>query len=158
MTITDATPATGLEAARRAAYTAGLRALADVLDKHPEVPLPYAGDLGAIDFYFTSCDDPRAAMAAAARAIPCKWDKRTTANGSFFYLSGHLAGLRIDLTANRDDVCERVVVGVEDKEVEEEVTPAVVRKVTKPVEVVEWRCGSVLAPRPATQAGGTEAA
>jgi hypothetical protein len=135
---------------RRAAYIQGLRALADILENHPEVPLPYHGDGTAITISaFLSAADPRAELAAAARAFPCAWRKKVRGDdqyGNYFDLRGELAGLRLCLTAYRDAVCERVITGTEDREVEEVVTPAVTRTVTKPVEIVQWVCHPVLAP------------
>jgi hypothetical protein len=164
MTIIDTLPATDREAAHRAAYTAGLRALADVLDGHPEVPLPYHGNGCEISVNFLSGTDPRARMAAAARAFPCTWHKDAweTPDGSsaYFDLRGELGGLRLKLSAYRSEVCERVVTGT--REVTETVpdpealaaVPEV--EVTRVIEDVEWRCHSILAP--ATEAEGTEAA
>jgi len=158
MTITATAPADAGQAEEtcRGAYTAGLRALADVLDGHPEVPLPYHGTGTAItisDFLFAK--DPRAALAAAARALPCNWSKDVRESeqyGSYLDLIGELHGLSIKLTAYRDAVCERVVTGT--REVTETVkdpdalaaVPEV--EVTKIIEDVTWRCGSILALAP----------
>ncbi len=145
---------------KRQRYIDGLRVLASVLEEHPEVDLPYNGDTSPIAFYFLSGADPRAEMAAAARALPCAWRKRVRDDGDgtgVFKLTGELAGLRVEMTAYRDAVCKRVVVGTEDREVEEVVTPAVTRTVTKPVEIVEWECGSLLAPLPAAEPMAIEA-
>lgn len=130
----------------RAAYTAGLRQLADALDAHPEIPLPYDGHDGPITIQFLFGADPRAEMAAAVRALPCAW-RKDARDDQYFDLNGNLAGLKLHLVAFRDEVCTRRVTGTEEREVEEIVTPAVIRKVTKPVEVVEWTCEPILAPR-----------
>jgi hypothetical protein len=134
----------------RAAYIDGLRRLAGALEQHDELPLPYEGSGSVMTFHFLGGDDPRAAMAAAARALPVAWRKDAMEGDgvSYFELKGRLAGLSLKLTAYRDAVCTRVVTGTEDREVTEVVTPALTRKVTKPVEVVEWRCESLLAPVP----------
>ena len=117
---------------RRAAYTAGLRQLADILDAHPEVPLPYEGtgkSLGKrISFYYLGDKDPRAALAAARRAFGVPMEKNDSIDSSFS-LTGSLAGLHFALTAEREAVCERVVVGTREVEVED----------------VEWRCTPLLA-------------
>jgi hypothetical protein len=128
----------------RSGYTAGLRQLADVLDAHPEIPLPDRGtdEIGALYIGFWG-EDAKERLAAAARAFPCNWAKSAT--DRFFNLNGQLAGLHVELTATRSQVCTAVVTGVEDREVEEVVTPAVTRKVTKRVEVVEWECLPLLA-------------
>lgn len=137
---------------RRAAYTAGLRQLADILDAHPEVPLPYEGtgkSLGKrISFYYLGDKDPRAALAAARRAFGVPMEKNDSIDSSFS-LTGSLAGLHFALTAEREAVCERVVVGTREVEVEEAdpaavaALPKVKRTVT--VEDVEWRCTPLLA-------------
>ena len=144
----------------RAAYIQGLRQLADILEAHPEVPLPYEGGrrTTAITIHFLHDDDPRAELATAARAIPCTWQKETSEPdpdgkwAAYFDLNGQLGGLHLKLTAYRDAVCTRVVTGLEDREVQEIVTPAVTRTIVKPVEVVEWDCGSLLAPAEALEA------
>ena len=135
----------------RSAYTAGLRQLADILDAHPEVPLPYQGqgpDYARISFHFLSAENPRAEMAATRRALGVPTDKDGD-RGEYFDLHGNLAGLYFTLTAFRKDVCERVVVATRDVEIEEAdplavaALPKVKRTVT--VEDVEWRCTPILA-------------
>ena len=156
MTITTVAPAIDAESAekdRRAAYTAGLRILADVLDQHDEVPLPYDGSDDEVTIHFLFGDDPRAQMAAAARAIPCNWRKNDPGDGSYdamyLDLQGQLAGLKLKLVAYRTAVCERVVTGTREVTVtvpDPEALAAVPEvTVTKFVDDVEWRCGSVLA-------------
>jgi len=91
-------------------------------------------------------DDARGRLAATARALPCpSWDK--TVSESFMRMAGKLAGLKVELVAERDAVCTRVVTGTEEREVEKVITPAVVEKVTETVDVVTWDCQPVLAPR-----------
>jgi hypothetical protein len=131
----------------RAAYIEGLRVLATVLEQHPDVPLPLYGTGGfsplLLGFYG---DSAREDLAAAARVFPVAWSKN--ADGAWFTLDGQLGGgLGVQLYADRDAVCTRRVTGTEEREVEEVVTPAVTRKVVKPVEIVEWDCGSLLRPR-----------
>lgn len=142
----------------RAAHIAGLRQLADALEAHPEIPLPRTGASGGppVKLHFLGGPDPRGALAAAARLIPCTWRKEFSEADpdgrwpAYLDLRGQLGGLHLELTAKRDDVCTRVVKGTEEREVEEIVTPAVKRRVTRPVEVVEWTCAPVLAD-PATE-------
>ena len=134
-----------MTAAGRAAYIDGLRQLADVLERHPGIPLPLAHDR-PLTFLFAR-EDARESLAAAARAMPSpSWEKSSSESeqNSWFDLHGRIAGLRVELTAQRELVCTRVVTGTEDREVEEVVRPAETRKVVKPVEVVEWDCGSLL--------------
>lgn len=145
----------------RASYIEGLRALADVLEKHDEVPLPFDGHGNEITLHFLGGDNPRAAMAAAARAFPIQWTKKPVEHSdgtAYFYLKGTLHGVKLELVAFRDAVCERVVTGTEDREVEEVIEPAKTRTVVKPVEVVEWVCHSILAPAAPERAEGDAAA
>jgi hypothetical protein len=139
------------EQERRQAYTAGLRQLADILDKHPEVPLPYEGkspEYAPINFYFLSAEDPRAEMAATRRALGVPMQKRASDDSKYFDLHGNLAGLHFKLTAFREDVCERVVVATREVEVAEPdpeavaALPTVTRTVV--VEDVAWRCTPLL--------------
>jgi hypothetical protein len=148
---------------QRAGYITGLRALADILENHPEVPLPYDGNLGDLainDFLNTA--SPREDLAAAARAFPIRWQKhvRGTVEGSpdYFDLKGELHGLKIRLTAYRDAVCTKIVTGTEEREVEKVITPAVTETVTETVETYEWVCESVMAPQDAPDRGTREPA
>lgn len=131
----------------RAAYTAGLRALADLLDAHPDLPLPYEGRLSPVQLGFHGLEDPAAALAAAARLIPGA--KRKGYDDNYFRLVGRLHGLQVELWAMREQVCERVIVGTEVREIEEPDPEAVAAlpkvKRTEVVEQVEWRCHPLLA-------------
>ena len=158
MSITDITQEQqGRELARRDAYIKGLRALADALEQNPgDLPLPYEGNVSDITFHFLSAADPRAEMAAAARALPCNWRKNVsdyTARGgeAYFDLKGELHGVKVELTAYRADVCERVVTGtreVTEKVKDPEALAAVPEvEVTRTVEDVEWVCHPVMAPQ-----------
>lgn len=136
----------------RERYIDGLRVLATALELNPELDLPVGGSVLPLSFNFWG-DDARERLAAARRSIPCEWRKQVTEEGdkypAYFHLNGQLGGLKLQLSAYRNKVCERRVVGTEDREVDEVVTPAVTKKVMKPVDVVEWDCGPLLAPRPA---------
>lgn len=152
MTLTQPAAAADSEDGRRAAYVAGLRAVADTLEDRPEVPLPFEGRAEPLTFHFLYDGDPRAALAAAARALGGTWAKVTRdygAGGAYFDLLGEACGVRLRLTAYRDAVCERVVTGTEDvtdwvKDPEKLAAVPLV-EVTRPVETVEWRCRPVLA-------------
>ena len=141
-------------AAKRAAYTAGLRELADILDTNPELPLPFEGTgpgAYALSFNFLSTADPRTGMAGARRALGVTVAKNTPESDATYYrLDGKLHGLHFQLTAFRKDVCERVVIGTRKIEVEEPdpeavaALPKVMR--TLVVEDVKWKCHPILAP------------
>lgn len=136
----------------RERYIDGLRVLAAVLEQNPDVPLPYEGTGSFIGINFLSGDDPRGQMAEAARAFPCKWDKVFWGGEtSYFDLRAQLAGLKVSLTAYREVVCTRKVTGT--REVTETVKdPAKLAEVpeievTRTEDIIEWDCGSLLAPR-----------
>jgi hypothetical protein len=142
----------------RTAYTDGLRAVADWLDQHPEVPLPYLG--AAIDGDIRSVlpiflvDDATARddLAAITRAMGTA-SKAVNRDGDRFQVYRRFEGLIVMAQAPREQVCTRVVTGTEDQVVEEVVTPAVIRKIVKTVDVVEWQCEPLLAaPAPAPAA------
>lgn len=129
----------------RADYTAGLRRLADILDAHPDVPLPYQGSATPMTFHFLSAADPKGDLARMARVFPGPFakDHRDT----YFDLEGRLGGLRVKFTAYRAAVCERVVTAV-DTVTETVPDPLVVVplvEVTREVERVEWVCSPLLA-------------
>lgn len=132
---------------------AGFRALADMLDANPDL-----ADVGyCFSYIFEAVNipvDSREQIATLARAgmrAGAKVDKHQDDNYAGVNISFGSVGLHV--YADRDEVCERIVVGT--KEVTEEVPDpealAAVPKVTvtKVVEEVEWRCGSLLSPTPA---------
>jgi hypothetical protein len=134
----------------RAGYIAGLRKLADLLEQHDDLPLPYEGSSSSggrrITFYYFG--ETAEAFKAAARMLPGPLTKEIT-DGALptFTLTGAVAGVHFQATAHRDLVCERVVVGTD--EVTEMVPDPAVEvplvPVTRVVEQVEWRCAPVLA-------------
>lgn len=138
--------------ADRARYIDGLRVLASVLEAHPDIPLPHAGNGTAIRIdFWGDPDGQRAAMAAAARAMPCAWRKKVWGQQQeWLNLEGEIAGLKIALSAQRDAVCKRVVTGT--REVTETVKdPAKLAEVpeveiTRTEDIVTWDCGSLLSP------------
>lgn len=130
----------------RAEYIAGLRALGDWLTDHAEVPLPYGAGTEdwtravMMTFYLHTKEQ----MVAFAKAFPGKLDKQVddTSNSFGFELHGSLHGLHLYAAVDRDEVCERIVVG------EREVTKTVAVKteeVTVTEDIVEWRCSPLLA-------------
>jgi hypothetical protein len=118
MTITDilpdaaTAPAGGDEATARAAHIAGLRALADAMETHPDVPLPFHGRLDPVTLHFLRDSDPVPAMTDAATAFGGPWRQRTrdytdTGGCAYFDLLGEFHGLQVKLTAYRDAACEQ---------------------------------------------------
>lgn len=137
---------------KRAAVVAGFRQLAGWLEAHPEIPLPYDGPASPLAWFFYGTDAAaREGIAAVARAFPGPLAKEVVdyADGeSRFRLTGSLAGVKVLFSAERDAVC--TITGYEDREVEETVTPAVKRTITKPMPV--WECAPILAAQPAASA------
>jgi hypothetical protein len=149
---TDGTPAPKADV--RGEYVAGLRALADVLQAHDNLPLPTDGQSGSpLDWwvYEFAVEDPKATMAAIVRALPGAKAKTVGEYGASAWLtvSAQLRGLHIDINSRREAVCTRVVKDV--REVTREVpdpdalaaVPTVT--VTETVEDVEWVCEPLLA-------------
>ena len=132
---------------QRAEYVAGLRALADLIEKNPTLPLPSKRRAEwAFGFAYGSDEARRAAIAEAARIIPGRLDKNDPTasdyNAKYYVLTGKLHGLEIELWAERDQVCRRVVTGT--REVTKEI-PTAVEEVTITEEIVEWVCEPLLA-------------
>src|SRR4051794_14405056 len=98
----------------RAAYISGARKFLDLLEAHEEIPLPYYGTChAAVAINFLSATGRnREALAAAARAFPGPLEKATTGD-TYFDLRGKIDGFYFELSAFRDEVCERVVTGVQ---------------------------------------------
>jgi antitoxin component HigA of HigAB toxin-antitoxin module len=136
----------------RETYTQGLREIADFLDAHPEVPLPYLSSFqtgnweNTLDIYLVSEKGQKEKLAAIARAMGHA-DK--VMDGDKMRVFRRFAGITLIAQASRDQVCERVVIGTREIEVEEKDPEALaavpVVKVTKTVEDVEWRCAPILA-------------
>jgi hypothetical protein len=134
----------------RAAYTAGLRQLADLLDAHPEVPLPYDGTLAPITIqhlFPVNGGTVRDEFLATVRAFPGKREKDP--NDTYFDVDVQLAGLHISVTTYREQVCKRVVTGTREvtREVPDPDALAAVptKTVTETVEDVRWECRPLLA-------------
>jgi hypothetical protein len=136
-------------AVKRTEYARGLRALADLLDAHPELPLPYTGTgLSALNWIDVGADMQRSA-AIFARVMPGTVTKSVSGNAGQFYLDFTLHGLSLRWIAPREEMCERVVVGTREVEIEEPDPEALAQvpkvKRTETVEDVEWQCRPVLA-------------
>ncbi|WP_433520063.1 hypothetical protein ACQP2T_63725 (plasmid) [Nonomuraea sp. CA-143628] len=136
------------ETSRRAGYTKGLRALADILDAHPELPLPYHGDVAELDWIEVD-ENARRHAAVFARVMPGTVAKSVSDGAGQFYLKFKLHGLSLRVISTRAQMCERVVTGTRTVVIEEPDPEALalVPKVTRTevVEDVEWQCRPVLA-------------
>jgi len=151
------TPAIGTtDVDPRAAFTAGLRQLADWLELHPEVQLPYIGsyvtgcDLPSLPIYLGQAwgsEDVRTVLADVARAMGNA--TKATSYGGDYQVWRAFGGLAVYAQADRDEVCDRIVVAthevtemVPDPQV---VAAAPLVAVVTTVEDVEWRCRPLLA-------------
>lgn len=140
---------------QRAAFTAGLRDLADWFDQHPEIDLPYQITGSPVPVRFTigifpsdaaweeGEDDTAGRFAAAARALGGERRKEATET-TMRVVRTFGPGLELNIWASRERVCEAVVVGTKTVTREEVVTPAVTRLVVEDQDVIEWRCQPVL--------------
>jgi hypothetical protein len=128
--------------------TAALREAADLLDQHPDLPRPciFAYTTGSVEVTWQlmndddAKDDQRAVAQRIVRAIGGKWDKNPW--GDRFDLERKYRGLKLQIYTHREQVCERVVTGVE--------TITIPAKPAEPEqtierEKVEWRCQPLLA-------------
>jgi hypothetical protein len=123
----------------------GLRDLVAFYEQHPE----YLPDQRFLCFLTTDgADDARVKMADATRALGTA-DKDS--EGGFFRLVRRFGPVELCIYALREQVCERIVIGTEEVDIEEPdldavaALPKVTRTETR--EVVEWRCpDSILRP------------
>lgn len=142
----------------RAAWIGGMREVCDWLEAHPEVPLPYIGahvsgsPLPSLPIYLHKWNpnkpDVRTQMATIARAMGKATKSPGLVDGTYIVWRA-FDGVALYAQAERDEVCERIVVGT--REVKdlvpdpERVAAVPLVEVTKTIEDVEWRCGSILA-------------
>jgi hypothetical protein len=102
--MTTTTPA---DTTRTAAVTI-LRAVADLIEARPDIPVPRA----RIDFYLTGENAP-AVMAAIAAALPCQWRASVSRSGSYEWLNLDSDGLsasisrgaQVNISAPAADTC-----------------------------------------------------
>jgi hypothetical protein len=98
---------------KRAAYIQGLRMLADALERHESIPLPFEG--GSRDFclnvqhlHSATADS----LAALVRSLGgTGWQQRTVRGDhgmTYLYVTGHIAGLWVQIQADADEVCEPI--------------------------------------------------
>jgi hypothetical protein len=98
------------ETERRQQSAAILRAIADLIEQHPEVKEPRV----SVDWYFQGAD-PAPAMRLATGVLPGPWTASQTSSGKSEWLNldaGTAAGagspgVRLQVTANAAAVCEK---------------------------------------------------
>lgn len=118
---------------------AGLRAAADLIDQHPDLPVPmvtgYTSGNVDVDWLIQHDKDQRDTMLRIRRTIGGTWEKSPVSG--YYQLRRRIGDLTLIVTADREQVCERVVVGTQTVTV-----PAVEAQPerTEEIEIVEWRC------------------
>lgn len=125
-----------------------LRAVADLIDAHPDLPLPFVTAYGASDevevkWYLHLRADMAGQKAAAVQLVTMlggKWDK--SEDGDIYALDQARGGVKLHINVNRAAVCERVVTGT--REVRVPAKPASDARI-EIVEDVKWICSSLLA-------------
>lgn len=130
-------------------YVKALRQLADVYEKHPEMTLPYEG-VSSIMWVFTWEAEEFARTVAAFG----KGNKRF-ADDSLLFLPD-IGGLNIQVRCQREQVCERKVIGR--KFIPEKIVPAKAAEIIPAHEedIVEWDCKPILAKKPTVPVEVTE--
>jgi hypothetical protein len=130
----------------RAGYITGLRALADLLEQHDELPVPY--DVTAQWICASrSKEEQRAIAQTFTRVMP--GTIRKGVRDDAFALDGKIGPVNFGLIVSRDAVCQRVVTDVTEvtREVPDPEALAAVPMVTvtETVEQVNWICSPLLA-------------
>lgn len=123
--------------------------LAAFLDAHPDLPEPthYSVQFGAEVKWLIWSDnheDQKNLAEKVVRFIPGPAAKRVV--GNWMEYSGEVDGVLWSVTASREAVCERVVVGVTTvtREVPDPSVVVPLVEVTEEVETVEWKCSPLL--------------
>ena len=110
----------------RAQTIQDMRTLLDFVEAHPDIPMPYFGQVDA----FAGKENLRTIAKAMSPATK-------KSEGDFFMLTRRFGSVNLEVNFPRDEVCERVEVG-------KKVVPAV-PKHEEPL--YEWKCpDSILAP------------
>jgi hypothetical protein len=117
---------------------AAIRELADLLEAHDALPVPFGLDGGSSMNVFLHDGDAPQRLAELTRLLaPCEKMSEEWGTGIQALIGGVI---RLQVTADRELVCERVVIG--EREVTREVPApgAEMVTVTEVEEIVEWRC------------------
>lgn len=129
--------------------TQALRQAADLLEQHPNLPRPYITGhrSGRVELNWflngrDELDRQKESASEIVRTIGGTWSKNTD-TGLGFSFTQTRGLLEFFVSVDRSAVCERVVVGTEERTI-----PAVEAQPerTEIVEKVEWRCQSLLSP------------
>lgn len=129
---------------------AGIRQLADWLEANPDIPIPYdltGRSAASVNIHASHGESEKAVVAAVARALPGRVAKDVWGKDDYYFgVRGNApGGVGVNVIAHREKVCERIVTGT--REVVEKVPApdAPMIEVTRTEEIVEYRCGPILA-------------
>jgi hypothetical protein len=125
----------------------GLRAIADLLEAKPDLPVPSLSQIDW-DVWPHEVDNVPAEVARIARLLPTKLDKNAPGNyfdDAYYTLIGNVGGMPVRLLTYREKVCTRVVKGTETVTTLVPAPDAPMVEVTETREIVEWECHSLLA-------------
>lgn len=131
-------------------YTTGLRTLADLIDGNPHLYDDVRYSLSTLLIPVSSREDPRGRMAdwiRVAKSVGLPISK--SYDESWGKVVIDFGGFALQVYADRDQVCERVVVGTREvtREVPDPVALAIpTTTVTEVVEDVRWECLPLLTP------------
>lgn len=109
-------------------YARGLRLIADWYEAHPDMPIPYTGEICV--FGVKETREEAARIAEALKPCRKEWAE------SFLKITRDFGGVTLKFVFNREAVCTRRV--VRHKEIPAEFSPARV------VEIVTWDCEPIL--------------
>jgi hypothetical protein len=126
---------------KRAETIAGLRALADLLERCPDAQAPYSATVYH-SIYPWECEDQKGEFIRVMKAIGGRWDKLP--EGDQFKLEQKLGGnTKYILSVAREAVCERRVVG---SQMVERMAASYVPPPKELVreDIVEWDCPEIL--------------
>jgi hypothetical protein len=134
-----------------ATTTASLLAeAAAILDNHPGLPSPYvtcfsSAERVEVNWYLHLNRDieERAVAAQIVRAFGGGWDKADADEQMRF--TRNVGNVEMTILVSREEVCERVVVGSETVTLPATTPVPALPERTVEREIVEWRCGSLLA-------------
>ncbi|WP_031470387.1 hypothetical protein [Sciscionella sediminilitoris] len=134
-----------VDIARRKANA--LRALADMIEEHPEIRVAYLDQTYGLDIWCSRSAKELAAIARAALKHGATVAKDV--RGDMFNVAVSWHGMKFKALGKRSEVCERVKVG-EETVTEMVPDPKALAKVprielTKTVDRYEWRCAPLLA-------------
>jgi len=116
-------------------FVSSLRELADFYEARPELQVPHEV---CVNLWYQTPEEAQIVARLLGKV------RKEVLGDSFFLLRRQFGPLKVEAIWNRDQVCERVVVG---QETVEERVPATftTQKVTR--DKVEWRCPKITAPR-----------